>query len=230
MHSRAQFSTIAAVALLLLTSITATLAADPMQYWFQGGLAGNPAKHFKATAEIQSRLDDHGTFIYEHTDVGFAYTGIAEWLDVSLNYRFVFRKNTDDTWSQETRPHLNATARFRLFNLAFSDRVRLEYNSLDTLGDFGTVRNKLSLNPPVYLEPLRESHLLLGRKVRPFLSYEFFYTTDTEEISKHRFQGGISAAFGDRVFSDLYYMRQEGNGKRDGLDMNVVGLNLKFLF
>jgi len=208
----------------------ALYAADDIQFWPEAHLTVPAATNLKIQIGTQYRLDDHGTFLYQHTDIGLAYTGLAKWLDVSLNYKLVFEKISDDTWSYAMQPNLNATARFRLLGLTFSDRVRLEYSSPEDLSDFGIIRNKISLNPPIYLEAMRERHFLGAQKVRPYVSYEFFYTTDFGKISRHRYQGGLSLSFNTRVICDLYYMRQETleEGRFNGL--NIIGLNLSLLF
>ena len=218
------------LATLVLACPTTGLTGENWQYWPEANITAKLAPHFKAKLGIQSRLDDRGVLIQENSDLGLAYTGIAEWLDVSANYRVIFAKIIDDTWNYETRPHLNATARFRLLGLAFSDRMRLEYSNLEDLSDFGTFRNKLSLNPPVYLAPAREHRFLVKRTVRPFASYELFYSTNGEGVNRHRFQGGMSASFSERVFCDLYYLRQERQVQDKWVGLNVVGANLKLLF
>ena len=98
------------------------LASDEFQYWAEGNISARLAKHVKAKIGTQSRLDEHGSLTYEHLDMGLAYTGLADWLDLGLNYKVVFRQTSEDAWKRETRPHLNATARFTLFGLVFSDR------------------------------------------------------------------------------------------------------------
>jgi hypothetical protein len=215
---------------VVLLSPGALRAGQDVQFWPEGNITAKLAPHWRAKFGTQSRLDDRGVPVEEHSDLGFAYTGIGEWLDLGVNYRVIFRKVAGEEWTSETRPHINATARFRLLGLAFSNRVRLEYNSLEKLSDFGTLRNKLSLNPPVYLAPARERPFLPHHKIRPFASYELFYFTDGGGVNRHRFQGGMSISFTDRVFLDLYYLRQENTATIGESGLNVVGANLKLLF
>lgn len=206
------------------------VAGDENQAWLEGVVTAKLNHSLKARLSIQSRLDDRGSLIYEQNDIGLAYTGPKHWLDLGLGYQVSFKQQEDDLWQYRTTPHLDGTARFRLLGLAFSNRVRLEYNSLDALSDFGTFRNKISLNPPVYLDPVRERQLLGHHKVRPFASYELFYSTSGDGVDRHRFTGGVSGAFAERVILDLYYLRQESQVGTDWVGLNVVGLNLKLLF
>lgn len=206
-------------------------ASDPFQFWLKGSLVAKASEHFRFNAQIMSKIDDSGDFFYEDNDFGVVYTGISHWLDLGAYYKTVFQKinlpGQEDVWQHEKRPHLNATARFKLFGLTFSDRIQLEYNSLEDLGDYGTFRNKIAINPPFYLEPKRERRIVKSSKVRPFASYEIFINSENG-VSKHRFQGGASFSLSERVFCDLYYLRQENSNFDSGL--NVAGLTLKLLF
>lgn len=207
------------------------LASDPFEFWLKGSLVAKASKNFRIKADIMSKIDDHGDFFYEDNDIGLVYTGLAHWLDIGAYYKTVFAKidipDQEDVWQHEKRPHLNATARFKLFGLSFSDRVQVEYNSLEDLGNYGTFRNKIAINPPFYLEPLREQTVVKGTKIRPFASYEIFITSENG-VAKHRFQGGASLKLTDRIFTDLYYLRQENSTFDSGL--NVAGATLKLLF
>jgi len=207
------------------------LAEEEFEFRPESHLTVQTATNLKVQVGIQGRLDDHGEYTYQHTDIGVAYTGLAEWLDVTLNYRLVFEKLTEEAWSYGTVPSLNATARFRLFDVKFSNRLRFEYTTLEDLSDFGMVRNKLALNPPIYLEAAREGGLIHAQKIRPFVSYEFFYKTDSGQFSRHRFQGGLSFLMSSRVVWDVYYTRQETlDGEDEFEGLNIIGLNLSLLF
>jgi len=188
------------------------------------------ATDLKIQVGIQGRMDDHGEYKYQHTDIGLAYTGLAEWLDVSLNYRLAFEQLTEDTWSYGTVPSLNATARFQIFDVKFSNRLRFEYATPEDLSDFGAVRNKIALNPPIYLEAAREGGVIHAQKIRPFVGYEFFYKTDSGQFYRHRFQGGLSFLFSSRVGCDAYYTRQETLTEDEFEGLNIIGSNLSLLF
>ncbi len=208
-------------------------ASDDWQYRVEGQITAALAKNVKMSIATQSRYNED-SFFYQHSDLSLIYTGLAPWLDLSVDYKVVFKKQADETWTYGTLPHLNATVRFPLFGLTLSDRFRLEYANAQDFRDYGTLRNKLSLNPPFYLDPIRENSRQRHHKVRPFASYELFYSTDSGEIFRHEFTGGLSMAFSKRVYGDLYYLRQENMvdpGVSDVSDgVNIVGLTLKLLF
>jgi hypothetical protein len=147
-----------------------------------------------------------------------------------MNYRLVFRKLTEENWKHENRPHLNFTMRNRLFGIAFNDRVRLEYNSLEDLTDFGTIRNRIAINPPFELEPDKERLILRDYTVKPYGSYEFSFDTLDDSITRQRFQAGLSVAFTERGIGDLFYTRQDSRSTIDDTDLNITGVNLTLLF
>lgn len=219
------------LALVLGVLVPGSLCAgDSSELWAKGKLVAKITEHVRVSVAGTSKFDDHADYIYESKDLGFVFVSLAHWLDVGAYYKSVFHKieipEQEDVWQHEKRPHLNATARFRLLGLSCSNRVQVEYNSLEDLGAYQTFRNQFAINPPVYLDPLRERRVVLAHKFRPFASYEIFLTS-TDDVSKHRLKGGASLEFTKNVFIDLYYMRQENSTLNTAT--NIGGLNLKLL-
>ena len=225
-----RFSTLFIIALIVL--LTGSLyAGDPWEFWVKGKLVAKASENFRASAELTSKFNDGGDNFYKASDWGLVYVGVAHWLDLGVYYKSIFRNvdnpGQEDVWQHENRPHLNATARFELFGIVFSDRIQVEYNSFEDLSNYGTFRNQIAINPPNYLEPLRERKVLKQERIRPFASYEIFITS-ADGVSKHRLEAGLSVKCTKRVFTDLYYMRQEKSNFDSGT--NIAGLTLKLLF
>jgi hypothetical protein len=61
------------------------------------------------------------------------------------------------------------------------------------------------------------------------LAYELFYDTFDDKITKHRYSVGLSLKLSENWFSKIYYMRQESSSSIES-DLNVLGLQLKYLF
>ena len=114
--------------------------------------------------------------------------------------------------------------------IAFSDRVRLEYSDFEGLGDFGTFRNKLTLNPPFELEPDRERLILRHYTLKPYGSYEIFYDTLDDTVTRHRLQAGLSLVFTDKIVGDISFIHEDSTSRINRNDLNVVAANLKLLF
>jgi len=215
--------------ILLFVPCTAR-AGDEFQFWLGATAAVDLAKQWKATVGAQTRYDDRGSLTRHHSDLGVVYKGFADWLDVGLNYRAIFRRGLGDEWRNADRGYLNLTARHRFMGIAFSDRVRLEYSDFEGFGDFGTFRNKLTLNPPFELEPDRERLILRRYTLKPYGSYEVFYDTLDDTVTRHRFQAGLSIVFTDKIVGDVSFIYEDSTSSIDRNDLNVVAANLKLLF
>jgi hypothetical protein len=187
--------------------------------------------------ENQFRFSDSEDFFQHHTDFGFTYTELADWLDVGVNYRFIRKKASDGDWGEENRPHFNFIFKGQLFHIKVRHRLRFEYNDDDDLGDYATIRNKFTLNPEFedgrdFLPPLpsEAKTFLYSRNVRPFASYEFFGDTETNQISRHRFSSGLSVKLNDFLVGDVCYMFEYNRSFADKDNLQVVGASLKFIF
>ena len=205
-------------------------AGDEFQFWLGGATALDLAEQWKATFGAQARYDDRGSLVRHHSDLGVVYKGLADWLDVGVNYRAIFTRLSDDEWRNARRGYLNVTARSRLMGIAFSDRVRLEYSDFEGFGDFGTLRNRIMFNPPFELEPDRERLILRRYTLKPYGGYEIFYDTLDNTITRNRFQAGLSIVFTDGLVGDISYLRENSTSSIDRNDFNIVSASLKLLF
>lgn len=216
---------------ILLTCCVYSHAGDEFQYRIGVATALDLAKNWKGTLETQSTLDDRGHQIKNYNDVGVAYTGIVDWFALGGNYRNVFRQLRGDTWVRENRLYLNFIARHRLWDVGFNHRIRLEYNSWEQqIDDFGTVRYRFGINPPLELDPIRERKILKDYKVRPYGTYELSYNTFDQYIANHSFKAGLSFSFTERFSSNIYYVREESRSEINDRDMNVLGFDFNLLF
>jgi len=107
----------------------ACLASDDgnFEYWTAAGAHFDINKNWGCTFEEQIRVrDTGGEFYYHHFDLGFVYKSIADWIDVGVNFRKVYTKDSEGEWRQEDRPHLNATLKAKIFGCQMSDRSRID--------------------------------------------------------------------------------------------------------
>lgn len=209
-------------------------ASDEFQFRFNSTLAVEMAKKWKGTAGIESRYDESGHQVKNHADLGVVYTGIAQWFDIGLNYRTIFsRLQTDleqDQWLRENRMYLNFLMRHRIKEVGFNHRIRLEYSTTDRIADFGTIRYRVGINPPVEYDPSNERLILRNYTVRPYGNYELAVNSTDYHTGSHSFTAGLSAQFSDRIFGNFYYLREENRTNQDDYGINVVGIDLKLLF
>ncbi|MHC4694513.1 MAG: porin family protein, partial [Planctomycetota bacterium] len=81
------------------------------QLWTTANASVGINEDWKCTFEQEFKFGDYaGELFYSHSDLGFVYQSLADWIDLGFNYRQVFaRKGSADDWKQENRPHLNFT-------------------------------------------------------------------------------------------------------------------------
>lgn len=218
------------ILVLSVTVLTGDMCfgSGDFQWWNSANIAFELSEGWTFTFEEQLRMgNDAGTLTRYHEDIGVVYHGLADWIDLGINYRSIEKKTDDGDWDHTDRGHLNFTFYGKLFGRDVSNRLRLEYNSGQAIDDFGTFRNKFTLNAPFELHPRRE--IFKSYTIKPYLAYELFYDTIDDEITKHRFSSGFSLKFSENWFGKIYYMRQKSSSSIDS-DLNVLGLQLQLLF
>jgi len=219
--NRAYF--ILTVTCVLLTSeVCFAFDDEDFQFWSTNNASLDINKDWKATFEEEFRLaDDAGQLYYHHSDLGFVYKGLADWINVGANYRQVFKKDSKGQWMQENRPHLNVTLKGRLFALDLSDRSRFEYRDRENKKDVWRYRNKVTVTLPLELTEI---------KLQPYFAEEVFTNFDEQDIHENRFYSGVSLKLSEDIKGGVYYLRRSTKSGCDWKDANVLGIQLKFYF
>ena len=182
----------------------------------------NINKDWECSFEEEVRFrDTGGEFYYHHSDLGVVYKSIASWIDLGVNFRKVYKKDSKGKWTQEDRPHLNATLKGKVFGLDVSDRSRLEYRDIENEKDIWRYRNKLTVRLPVELT---------GLKLQPFFAEEAFISMDGKGYNSNRVYGGFGVKVSKNVKGDIFYMWQADKSDGSWKDTNVIGTSLKFYF
>jgi len=220
--------------LIILVIVVAILINDiclgsgDFQWWNSANIVLDLNEKWTFMFEEQLRMgEDAGTLVRHHSDFGAVYHGLADWLDLGINYRSIERKTEDGEWNHRDRTHANFTFYGKLLGRSVSNRLRFEYDTGQRLRDFGTFRNKFTLNPPFELRPRRE--IFKSYTIKPYASHELFYDTLGDKITRHRYSVGLSLKLSENWFSKIYYMRQESSSIIHN-DLNVLGLQIKYLF
>ncbi len=214
-----------ATPIILLTSHT-IFAFDKgdFQYWSNAGASVDINNDWKATFEEEFRIGDNiSRLYYHHSDVGFVYSGLADWLDLGFNYKQVYEKDTGGfgKWREEHRPHFNVTVKGKLFGLDVSDRSRIEYRDLENTKDYWRYRNKATVKLPFRLTFL---------KLQPYLADEVFFSSNGKGFDRNRFYSGLTLPLLKGVSGDIYYMFQSSKSGSELKDINVLGTALRFSF
>jgi len=192
------------------------------QYWNTESASWKLGDNWKASIEEEFRFGDNSSnFYYQHSDLGIVWSGLAEWINLGLNYRHIFEEK-NSKWRVENRPHLNATVKWKLFDIDFSNRGRLEIRNREKAEDFLRYRNKFTIKSPFKLTKF---------KIQPYVADEIFYDFDQETLNKNRFYAGIVFKIFDNLKGDVFYLLERSeNSSNKWYDYNVLGTKLKFVF
>ena len=212
----------AVITIVLISGVCFAYDDEGFQYWSTANVTFDSDKDWKITFEEEFRFgDDGGHLYYQHSDLGFVYKSLADWIDLGFNYRQVFEEDSKDKWRQENRPHLNVMLKGKLFGLDLSDRSRFEYRDRESKKDLWRYRNKVSVKFPLELTSL---------KLQPYLADEVFINFDEEDFNRNRLYAGLSLKLSKNIKGEVYYLWQSSKSGGDWKDINVLGTGLKFYF
>ena len=191
------------------------------QYWNTESFSVKLADDWKFDAEAEFRFgDDASDFYYQHSDGGITYSGLSKYIDIGLNYRFVFEESGSD-WEYINTPHLNLTLKTELEKFKISDRSRFEYRDKENGNDGWRYRNKLTVKFPLKLTDLN---------IQPYVADEIFVDFDAEDLNRNRLYAGLGFNIYKNLNGDIYYLWQASKSSGKWKDTNVIGTKLKLAF
>jgi len=210
------------LALIIITSKDSFAFDDgDFQYWNTESASWKVANDWKASIEEEFKFGDGaGDFYYQHTDIGFTYSGFSDWLDIGLNYRGALEEKSGD-WKYENRPHLNATLKTNLSNFKLSNRSRLEFRIRQSSEDKPRYRNKSTIKLPIKFSKW---------ELQPYIADEIFIDFDSAELSRNRVYAGFGGTIAKNLKVEIYYLFQSSKSSGVWKDINVLGTKLKFSF
>jgi len=192
------------------------------QYWSKAAVSFDLNKDWAFTFEEEFRIGDNAAKLYYHSsDLGFLYRGFADWIDLGLNYKQVFEKDSKDIWRAENRPHFNVTLKGQLFALDVSDRSRLEYRDRENKKDIWRYRNRLTVKLPTAFTKL---------ELQPYVAEEVFINFDEEDFNKNWLCSGVLFSLSKNIKGDIFYLWQSSKSGGDWENINVLGTRLKLYF
>lgn len=216
---------------LLFLGLTAALAFDSicfgsrngnLEYWQTTGISHDIDKDWTVHGEEEFRAGRHNGNPYLHNvNVGFVYKGLAESVDIGLDFKKEYEKDSTGKFRQENRPHLNLIFSSTLLDIDASNRLRLEYRNREKKEDLFRLRNCTTLKFPVKVTKL---HL------QPFVSEEFFINLGEDNVSQNRLSLGFSGAPARNLKASIYYMWRTNKITGGWENTNVIGVGLGFRF
>jgi len=193
------------------------------EYWQEIGLDFNMDNDWKIRVREELRLGKSGDDPFLHnTDVGLVYMGLADWFDVSLNFKKEYERDSSGKFRRENRPHLNLMFKGEMFGCKVGDRTRLEYRDKETTDDYWRFRNKFTINLPFTLTKYN---------LQPYLSDEIFINLGESTVKQNRFVSGLSFKLSKNIKTNVYYMYKSSMSASSGWnDTNVIGTSVVFVF
>jgi Protein of unknown function (DUF2490) len=142
----------------------------------------------------------------------------SKYLTIMPTYVYVDQQPFAGRRIKEHRLIFNATAKFKVGELAFTDRNLIERRVRHSSRDFTMYRNRLQIDYPVQIGTF---------KCRPFLADEVFYSTQPgaqgrQGWFRNRISAGIIKQFGERFNAEFFYLRQN-DGISPAGDVHAVG-------
>ena len=213
--------TILTVIVLFLPAYAFAFADGDFQYWNTERISYKINKEWKIGLEEEFRFGNNaGNLYYQHSDIGVSYSGLAEWIDLGINYRLVFEEK-NDKWKYENRPHFNATLKYNLDNVKLSDRSRIEYRAKEKASDSWRYRNKFTIKIPLKVGEV---------EINPYIADEIFLDCAEGEFNKNRLYSGIYLNLLKNLGADVFYMWQLNKTANHWTTYNILGTKVKLSF
>lgn len=215
------------VSVLVLVTVTGSISFGSTdgnaEYWQGVGLEFNMDKNWKVKVSEELRVGKSGDDPYLHnTDAGLIYKGFADWLDVSLNFKKEFERDSAGKFRSENRLHFNMMFKSKLFGCKLGDRLRLEYRDKELSNDHWRLRNRFLVNLPFKLTEYN---------LQPFISDEIFINLGESTVKQNRFATGLSFKLAEDIKASVYYMYKSSMSSSSGwIDTNAIGTNVVFVF
>ena len=192
------------------------------QFWQTAVASLDLNQDWTMAVEEQLRFgNDAGHLYYHHTDLGFVYGGLADWIDLGFNFKEIFLEDIHGRWSRENRPHLNITFKGRLGTLDWTDGSRFEYRDRETEEDLWRYVNRLKVKLPWEFTRF---------KFRPYVADFVFINFEGRAFEQNRIFSGVSFELTRDMESELYYFWQSARFDDQWQDMSALGLQLKIYF
>ena len=191
------------------------------QWWNTLEFSTELSSQWKVTLEEETRLGGGaGTVYYQHSDIEFTWSGLADWIDLGFNFRQINEKDSEGTCRPEYRPHINLTFK-NLLGLDLSNRSRLEYRDRDTSEDVWRYRNETTYKFPF---------TLTAWNLKPYIADEIFIEEDSRNMSRNRFYAGFGFNITESIKGEVFYLLQSSRDDGRWNDLNVLGTEIKFDF
>jgi Protein of unknown function (DUF2490) len=215
---------------LLFFTLPAALAQPPPprednQFWHETQFIKSLRKDKDLVVIAVLRAGrDFARPVDERLGAGLAFKP-SKYLTIMPTYVYVDQQPFAGRRIKEHRLIFNATMKFKVGELTFTDRNLLERRVRHTSRDFTVYRNRLQLDYPARIGTF---------KFKPFLADEIWYSTQSgpqgrQGWFRNRISAGIIKQLGERFNAEVFYLRQTDGISLPG-DVHAVGTLLRVYF
>jgi len=231
------------ILLLLVASVAnaqdSTLTRDLETWTSVGGQKKLLDKKLNLSGQLQFRLDDNTSRLYQYfVNIGGDYE-IVKGLKLGAGYRFIKDGNKTKGFDTEHRFNVDLGYGHKVDRLKLNYRLRYQSRSNSAVANSPTSKYRLRL---------KADYNIKKWKYDPFFATEFFYANETETINyveeitevnavkgmqKYRLQVGTKFKTGKVGTFKIYYMLEHqfanyGTSYGIPVNWNIIGLNYTF--
>jgi hypothetical protein len=146
----------------------------------------------------------------------------TRWLDLGLGYREQWEQTKDNKWFEENRPFVNATLKWKMWGIPFSDRNQMEWRTLEGRPNEVRYRNKVTAT---------STARWTAWQIHPYVSDEFFFDNESKELLKDRVSIGLKGQPTDRLSADVFALWESSDTSLSAKDkVYVAGVKLLVTF
>lgn len=211
---------IAVVTFLIFGGNSFVFADEDVQFWQTTGVSFDVNKDWAVVVEEQLKFDNEPKhFFYHHTDLGFIYKSFENGIDLGFNYRQIFRRDDNEHWNRENRPHVNIIFKQQLGKLDVSNRSRFEYRDREDERDLWRYTHLLKVSMPFEFSKY---------KFRPYIADMVFLNLKGNTFGMNRIYTGVSFVPSKNMESRFFYVRQSSRSDGRWRELNAFGFSIKF--
>ena len=209
------------VACVSAFSLAAQAGDDDLYFRIRGGVSFKLNDVWKMVVTEEPYYLDDGRLFEHDSDVGLEYSGLADWITLGWNFRYIETNTSGDHWSKEYRPHFNVKIKSQLGEFPWSNRVRIEYRDFNERKDSWRLRNKFLLDMPFELPVL---------DARPYVGDEVLFNLSERGYYENRLYTGLKFKLMKNIKTDIYYyaLKSQKPGRWD--EASVVGFEFIYEF
>lgn len=150
-------------------------------------------------------------------NLGLVYKNLADWLDISVDFKKEYERDGAGKFREENRPHLNLLFKVNLLGIDAGNRLRVEYRARENEEDLFRLRNRVTVKLPVKFTRLA---------LQPYVAEEFFVNLEENNVNQNRLSAGFSSGLATNVNIRVYYMWKTSRIPGGWEDTNVIGTGL----